>query len=441
VLRACCPSWLIATLSCVFVLVLPERAKGQEAPEDRPEVPATWAVTPEGEVEPPETMPDAAAESGPLEPTPEAPSSAGSDAPRAIEEDPDLIIGPPLPQVDGPEGDAADEPKKPKVPKPGRRFRVYGRVMTGWEYRSRRPRSDQPGEASDRQRFFLRQMRVKAAGRLMKRIRLNASFDLADAINPEPEPQINYLRNAHLTLVAHEALRFRFGRFKRPFSRLELRRVNSIPVRGRGLSNARVVEELAWGDRGVGTMLYGRFGNRQLEWFLSATNPGLRVEGVDVHARVTYEPIRQISVGANGASKTVEDPGDPTGSLVSAWAYGADARLHVGTLYAAVEGYAGQDYRIADRPSAGGVVGYVSVDIPLASDWALQPVVLGEWADANLNVSQSEAGRLVLGLNVLWPPAVRILPQVEIVRPLGSGAATNPWLERETYYVMVTGEL
>jgi hypothetical protein len=47
-----------------------------------------------------------------------------------------------------------------------------------------------------------------------------------------------------------------------------------------------------------------------------------------------------------------------------------------------------------------------------------------------------------VGLNaVVLDGHLRVMPQVEIVRPLGTASAQNPWLSSEAYYVMLVAQL
>jgi hypothetical protein len=68
----------------------------------------------------------------------------------------------------------------------------------------------------------------------------------------------------------------------------------------------------------------------------------------------------------------------------------------------------------------------------------LQPVVFGEWVDADIRYNESEAVRVVAGLNLLWRKYLRVLPQVELVRPVSPVGAGTPWVESETYYIMLS---
>ena len=74
--------------------------------------------------------------------------------------------------------------------------------------------------------------------------------------------------------------------------------------------------------------------------------------------------------------------------------------------------------------------------------WVIAPVLLAEYADADGDYSGSEALRAIAGLELTTIEGhLRVMPQVEIVRPLGTASAQNPWLASEAYYVMLVGQL
>jgi hypothetical protein len=93
------------------------------------------------------------------------------------------------------------------------------------------------------------------------------------------------------------------------------------------------------------------------------------------------------------------------------------------------------------KPFALGVNGYATYDIDLGKRAALQPMLAGEWVDTDLDLGEDEALRGVGGLNLLlFDGAYRVMPQVEIVRPLGEVSARSH-VKRETYYILLTAEL
>ena len=90
------------------------------------------------------------------------------------------------------------------------------------------------------------------------------------------------------------------------------------------------------------------------------------------------------------------------------------------------------------RPDGFGALALFDYQIPLSANWALDPTLFVEVADANANISQTESMRLVLGLNVLGYHGFRVMPQVDLVRSLGDTSSLNPWLEGETYNLVLS---
>jgi hypothetical protein len=90
-----------------------------------------------------------------------------------------------------------------------------------------------------------------------------------------------------------------------------------------------------------------------------------------------------------------------------------------------------------EKQSAMGVVGLVSYDVPISPVLSLQPVVFGEYLDASTAHEDSESVRAVAGLNLLIHETLRIMPQAELVRWLGSPSELSP-SERTAFYTMVS---
>ncbi|MCX4245307.1 porin [Paraliomyxa miuraensis] len=329
-----------------------------------------------------------------------------------------------------------DEPKggnAGKIKSDDLSWSIGGRIMGGWEVERERP-VDEP--AQTKQEPFLRQARVKLRVDYKKRFKIRTSFDLADALDAPNFDRVSYLRNAYGLVRFHDAARLQFGYFKRPFSRLELRGPGDLPVRGRGLANGRIIEDRNYGDRSVGTMLWGRIAPARLSWYAGAFAPALRTKGIDVVGRLAADPWPWLSIGANGSYKRVENG---IGEMVDVGSFGADFRVKWKGLYVLGDLVMGQDYLIPGEPFMLGLVGYASYDVDLPKKLILQPVALAEWVDSNIEVSQNDAIRSVLGVNLIWRKRFRVMPQVELIRP--RGVIDNPWTDQETYYVMLSLDL
>jgi hypothetical protein len=382
-----------------------------------------------------------------VSPLREQPSEANSDAsPDIVGQDDDHVDWPKL--AGKPDGDAPDEAKpKGKDDKDKKvKFKFGARVIAGVAMVDQAAAVDSNGDVvgtPDRKaRIELRQARLKFDLRYADILRIRASVELADLLGlPETG---DVIRDAWANIRIHDAFQIKLGNFKRPYSRLELRGVSSIPMIGRGLYNSAAVERLSWGDRAVGLGLWGKItperrGLHEFGWAVSVSNNALSgsPHGVDVHARVTYDPVEWLSIGLGGAYKHVQDPLANETACTDDWrrdpgcrrdVFGADADLvvRVKGLYASVEADLAQDWTFADTsPWMLGALAYASYDFEVGKRTRLQPVVSGEYVDTNLSFGQSEAVRTVGGLNVLWTKHLRVMPQAQVVVPLAPVTAFN----------------
>ncbi len=308
-------------------------------------------------------------------------------------------------------------------------FRPRARVMTGLVVRD--------GVTS----LFLRQARIGVRART-DRFELKISADLADGLDNFGSAP--FIRDAWANVKIHEAFQVKVGRFKRPFSRLELRGVWKHAFLDRGLFNAFAIEDRDWGDRAVGANVWGRIRGRpgRLKWAVGASTPcplgtGCPVRGapgVTVGGRVEYEPVRWISIGVNSAYKQVRIREIPatvgpdeihTGHVA---AVGGDIRVKGRGFYGAAEFNAAHDWRCpltADCSSpdndipwmvSGIVHGTYTFDV--GPKTTVGPVIIGEIVDADLRYSGSEAVRAAAGIDLRWTKHLRVLPQIDVVRSL-----------------------
>jgi hypothetical protein len=304
----------------------------------------------------------------------------------------------------------------------------------GFEYRARRPAGAQTDPASSAYAFDIRQIRLSARGDLSDQFRANVSFDLADALSPDPGAGYQsppYLRTATIEWRPSKELRLRVGRFKRPFSHLELESASTLPILRRGLFNGLALEDRQWGDRAIGMMASGRVAAPKLRWYLSVTNPNwsstVDSQGVDVTGRVEWGALKGLVLGANAAYKYIELGTDEVHEV----AYGGDVALKLGDAHFLIEANDAPRTFETDRPHAFGALFMFNYELPLTSTWGLEPVFFVEYADADTNVLQNESVRLVFGANWLGYDGFRVMPQLELVRSIGDTSADNPWLESE----------
>jgi hypothetical protein len=336
---------------------------------------------------------------------------------------------------------AGTESESETAPNPYPRAEWKARVMAGWEHDWRHPEGEQIADREAEQKFFLRQARVEVKARLTKRVRMEISA------NVEDDP----LRDAYLDLRASRALRLKVGRFRRPFSRLENTGISKLPFRSRGLYNDLIIEDAHWGDRALGAMLWGKLKNPKLRWHLGFYNPdemGSGIRGLDTQARLQLRIVKGVTVGAHGGEKRSER--FENGPDLRLYGAGGDLRLRFKPVRVLVEFDAAQnpnpppvsgntDLR---EPFALGAITFVQVDFELGGDLVLQPVLVAEWLDTDSEYAGDETFRAVIGLNVLPDDGlIRVLPQLEIVRPLGDVVASRSAVASETFYVMLSMEL
>jgi len=285
-------------------------------------------------------------------------------------------------------------------------------------------------------KFFLQQARLKFRVDYTKFFAIKASVELSDALKSPNFDRVSYLRNGYAYLRFHDAARLQLGYFKRPFSRLELRSPGRLPFRGRGLANDRIIEGRNYGDRSVGGMIWGKIRPARMRYYLGTFAPALRTKGVDVVGRLRADPFKWGSVGVSGVYKRVENG---IGENVDVGAAGVDLRFKYKGFFLLTDFVLGQDYLVEGEPWSLGIVGYARYDIDLPKKLVLQPLVLAEWADTNISVSENDAMRIVGGINLLWRKRFRVMPQAEFIRPFG--VTDNPWNNKDTYYVMFSLEL
>lgn len=339
------------------------------------------------------------------------------------------------------EGLEADQ--EPEYPK----FRPSLRLLTGFEWH-REQRVATNGRLETREYgFFLSQVRAQLEGKLTKRVEVEVSAELADAydagvVSTSDRPL--YIRDAFLNLRAKRYLQLRAGHFKRPLSALEHRNAGDLQVRGRGLTNDLVIEDNAWGSRGLGAQLWGKVKALPLVWAVGAFDPlwapssASRPKGMDLLGRVAVEPVRGLTLGINGGLKSLDTP--PHDEYQSFFAGGGDIQAESGGFYLLIDGlYAELPLPSSDleAQTAMGLVALVSYDVKLTPSVVLEPVVLGEYSDASVDHADSESLRAVVGVNTIVHEDLRIMPQVEVVDWLGSPSTLSP-TQSLTAYLMLS---
>lgn len=318
----------------------------------------------------------------------------------------------------------------------GTALSLRARAMVGLEYERERPSGAQDGVPEKEYGFILKQIRIGVRGELSELFRINTSLELSDALSPETGASYTspmYIRTATLEYRPNKSFRLKLGRFKRPFSRIELESAADLPILDRGLFNDLAIEDNQWGDRAVGAMASGRLKAPKLRWYLSLTNPAWRsnlpTEGVDVMGRVEWSVLDALTVGVNGGYKNILISDD----RVHASAFGGDLDLELGDAGVVLE-LSSVDLPFRQgRPRGLAALLLFRYLLDLTPLWALQPTFFAEVADADAQFSQTESLRLVFGVNLIGHGDFRVMPQVSAVRSLGDTSAQNPWRESETY--------
>ncbi|HEU4584025.1 MAG TPA: porin [Polyangiaceae bacterium] len=336
-----------------------------------------------------------------------------------------------------PAAPGASEDLEPDVPKRGApSFELDARVISGFEIQRERPSGAQTRPGENDFGFELRQARVQLKSEL-DRFRLELSLELSDALSSDISGYDSppFLRDASLEYHYSRALRLQVGRYKRPLSRIELQSSAELPVIRRGLLNGLLVEDNQWGDRALGAMVSGRLELAKLRWYLSLSNPNwstsLQSRGLDVIGRVQLSPAKGWTLGVDGGYKALRLGSE--GQWTHNFAAGGDVAWKLGDAHVLVEGHFGDLPFETASPQGFGVLALIDYELGLSESWALQPVLFGELADADAELSQTESARLALGINLLERGGFRLLPQVALVRPLGRASQQNPWLASETY--------
>lgn len=372
------------------------------------------------------------------------------------------LLAPPEGRGQAVDSVADTDEQPPKKAKKDYDVDVDARVVVGARLIREEPPIDSEGSAAGlpvrRGSLSLRQARVGVDARYRDVLRIRTTLELSDLLE-KPKPGM-VLRNAWANIRIHDAFQIRAGHFKRPYSRLELRGFSSIPFIGRGLFNQIAVEDLDWGDRALGIMLWGDIegtqpGMDRLRWQVSVTNNAVSgaPHGFDAHARLTYDPTAWLSIGANGAFKSVQDPladedacrstwKRAAGCRLSVFAAGSDVAFDIAGLYASVEVNLAQDWLYANEsPWMLGALGYASYDIEVTERMRLQPVMFGEFVDSNMRYGESEAARAGVGFNILWTKYLRIMPQGEFVQPIAPVTSFNRFVPRQVYGLWIAVQL
>jgi hypothetical protein len=176
---------------------------------------------------------------------------------------------------------------------------------------------------------------------------------------------------------------------------------------------------------------------------------GSGIEGFDVVGRLQYDPTKKISFGLAAEHKRSER--FENGADFDVTAFGGDTQLEFGAFEITLEAEVFQNSApppVASpaatpgrTPWAFGAIGYATYTVELSRKWGLEPVIVLEWVDPDLDYSRDDHLRAVAGFSLNYKKnTLRVMPQVELKRPT-SGAGPRGEIASETYYLMVSSDI
>jgi len=296
-------------------------------------------------------------------------------------------------------------------------FEARGRIHAGWEYQHWTGNEATTLEERNANYFLVRRSRLKAIWRPEDWLKAQLQIDPAAGWNSD------LLRDAYVQLTPLRQLRFRVGQFKKPFSGLELRSPARLKVIERGPGNDLIVDDLNFGDRDLGAMVYGRLiESVRLDYAVGAFNGQIPDQGVeqdkDLVARLRIRPVKVISVGTSWSFKffSPDEPEDPE----HAWAGGGDVRLRLFGMRLHTEVLAAENYEAtgSSSPYALSVVSILSYRrrIPMDYRFSLEPVFKFELLDADTNITDDEVLVYTPGINLYFGRYFRAMVHADFTR-------------------------
>lgn len=284
---------------------------------------------------------------------------------------------------------------------------------------------------------------VEPAGPLHFRARVHARYEVFEeepkhafvlpearlAVNAEPLPwlgaQIDVDFSSAVALrdgfvdVGPQWLRLRLGRFKRPFSRLQLMSLRTVPLWRRGIVNRVIVRNFGFGDRDRGAKLHGRIGGFGYEaGVFNGSDIGSRDSdfGKDAVARVRYRFSKALRVGASGSLRYASNPQNPVARpRKDRWATEIDARVRLGNFDMLAEATWAQGPRTRLGPEYFGALIYFMYRVKLAENLKLRPLVKAEILDHNVYKTDDVALSVTAGVNLHLTKWLRVMLQGENV--------------------------
>jgi hypothetical protein len=238
------------------------------------------------------------------------------------------------------------------------------------------------------------------------------------------------MRDAYVRVSFDPGLRMRMGQFKRPFGRLSLTPLRDLKLIRRGISDVWINEELRYGERDVGFMVDGRFGQgievRYALGIFNGTGRNHRDDdpngAKDFVGRLESRLGKHVSLAVNAANKRFDRATpDHRGLPDSAWMTGGDVLVEVAGLYGLIEGQYGSNYESAARHHTSSLLGLLAYKIPITEVWEIvvEPLVKAEILRTETEVQGRRILNGTAGANLYVGDIFRLMVQGEWIAPEG----------------------
>ena len=282
--------------------------------------------------------------------------------------------------------------------------------------------------------FAFNRARLRLRWKREKILEAKLSVEFSDfGTNSAPT---DILRDAYLAVGDPKRWHARVtaGQMKRPFSRIELQSLRTLPTVKRGVSNGWMVRDLGFGNRDLGLQVDGTAGKGQ--WFgyaVGAYNgPGRNADergldgSKDVAARLEFRPAEWAEIGV-GTSLRTFDRADGADLPRVTWMAGADVAFKGGKWVRITgEGLVGEAWLLPDRPLTwSGLLMLSSRAIKLPFLRArLEPLVKAELTVRDAGDMDTGIWMLATGVNLHLLDRFRLMVQGEFIWP-GDDEATR----------------
>lgn len=222
-------------------------------------------------------------------------------------------------------------------------------------------------------------------------------------------------------------LQLKAGRFKRPFSRVQLMSLGALPLWRRGIINRLIVRDYQYGDRDRGAEIHGRIGGLGYEAGLFNGSDLTSTDadaGKDLVGRLTYRFSKAARVGASTSLRYASEPQPP--ARKDRWAVELDGRFRLGSFELVAEATWAQGPHTRRGPEHAGFLLYGLYRARINDTLKLRPLVKVELLDHDLYRTDDQALSLATGVNAHVTRWLRIMLQLEGVWSQESAEAQTP---------------